>query len=1200
MPTRGPVDPRLLRRAPALRKAIAGFTGLAVVGSAATVLQAAALASVVSAVLVRHQAVNGVAPYLAVVLAAMAIRALVAGAGEWIGQTASLSVRAGLRQDLLRAVGRSGTPTMGPADRGRVAAAATSGIEALDGYVTRAVPALVGAVATPPILLAAIGYTDWLALVLLVAVLPLVPVFMALVGVATKRHMDRRWAQLARLSGQFLDLLEGLTSLKIYGRSRAQVRAVRDGTENLRRQTLGTLRVAFVSGLVLDLLATLSVALVAVTVGLRLDGGKVSLVAALTVLLLAPEVFAPIRAVGAQHHASDEARTVIDTVMDFVGRADASGSPSSDPLLLVADRSGVIARLSGIDVTYPGRDAPTLAGADLDIRAGALTVLTGPSGAGKTTVVSVLLGKVRPERGSVTCGDGRPADPGSDAWLANVAWLPQRPRLTAHDAATEVRLGDPDLGDGEVQRILDRCSAPGGSTLLGEDGRSISAGQRRRVALARALARTERVLRHGGVPLVLLDEPTEDLDPETAAVVLGVTADMAERAAVIAATHDPTLRAMADMEVTVAGRGLTSRSATASRRGPGAQDRSAERTFAAPVGTGAARTGAADAPVGAARGAGEVVPVLAASGATPRAGLVWRWLWTALRDSPGALSSLGAASGLGALAGLSGLALTATSVWLISRAAQHPNVQALAVAVVGVRTFALSKAFLRYGERLAAHDGALRLLAGLRVRVFSALEPLAPAGLGAFRRGDLLRRFTTDVDGAQEALVRAFVPVVGATVTAAGSVALCALLAPQAALALAGGALAAGVVVPLGVRTRSGDSARAAAAAGRRDAMANGLVDGLDELVVYGALTGRRAEIADADRSATQAMQRSIRAAAATTVAAGLASASTLVAVLAAGTIAVTRGAMPAVDLGVLAAGSLVTFDALATLPAAYAALGRCAAGLGRVEEVLDRPVPVPEPTRPAAAPRAVNAVTAARLVVAPGPGAAPVIHGASLRLRSGEKLAVVGPSGSGKSTLLTAVLGLIAPEAGQVRLNGIDVSVPVTELASDVRPGLVAGSLQGDHVFSTTLRDNLRVVAPGATDDDLDRVARRAGIGDFVASLPDGWSTQAGSDGANLSGGQRQRLLLARALLANPQILVLDEPTAHLDPATEEAVMADLLDATNGQTVLISTHRHAPLNRCDRVSALSGGLLIDDTPSGPPGREAPLTAVLTVGSATA
>lgn len=604
---------------------------------------------------------------------------------------------------------------------------------------------------------------------------------------------------------------------------------------------------------------------------------------------------------------------------------------------------------------------------------------------------------------------------------------------------------------------------------------------------------------------MLLDEPTEDVDPVTALTVRAAIADLAGSAAVVVATHDPALVAMADTEVTM------ERGRMQVRHGPASRPHGAAPVPPLPA-------PACDARVPAGGGRDGVGPDdgRPAVGTDPGRRL-YRWVAEALRSSPGARARLAQTAGLGSLAGLSGLALTATSVWLICRASQHPNVQALGVAVVGVRTFAIAKALLRYAERLAAHDGALRLLAGLRVRVFSALEPLTPAGLGSYRRGDLLRRFTSDVDGAQEALVRAAVPLAGAATTAAGAVVLTVLLVPAAGLVLSAGCVAAWAAAPLAARAGTGTAPEAAA---------------------------------------------------------GTVSAATLGVVLLIGSAAVAAHRLTGVDLGVLAAAVLVAFDGLGGLPTSFAALGRCASGLQRVEEVLDRPAPVPEPARPAAPPTAVTHLGGKDLVVAPGPGAAAVIVGADLEVVGGQRVAIVGPSGSGKSTLLTAVLGQLSPRRGQIDLSDGARRAAVTALAGDARRSLVAGSLQGDHVFSTTLRDNLRVVAPEATDADLDRVAERVGLGRFIASLPEGWSTQAGAGGSDLSGGQRQRLLLARALLADPRVLVLDEPTAHLDAATEREVMRELLDATAGRTVVISTHRDAPLERCDRVLGLSGGRL--------------------------
>lgn len=1153
----GPLDPRLVRLLPDLRSGMAVLGVASALGTAATIVQAVALARLVTAVFVHHAGPSRVGGDLLAVAVSMGLKSLTAAVAEWAAQRTSRRARVALRRRLVDAVGRLGPAWLAGADRGALSSTAGAGIETLDGYLTRALPALIAAGVTPPLVLVAIGVADWESLLILAVTLPLVPLFLVLVGVTTKRHMDRQWATLAALSGQFLDLLQGLTTLKVYGRSRAQVDAVRAGTERYRRHTLATLRVAFLSGLVLDLLATLSVALVAVTIGLRLDHGHVGLEAAMVVLLLAPEVFAPLRAVGTQHHATEEARAVVDATMAVLDAADALDRAAPVPM---ATPAGVLRALHGVSVTYPGRDLPALYGADLDLTGPGLVAVVGPSGAGKSTLLGVLLGQVAPTSGRAA-GAVIPDD---------VAWVPQRPRLTQETVAAEVRLGDPTLNDRALGEVLDLCATPPAATALGEDGSSISAGQRRRVAVARAIARARRATAGGRTPLVLLDEPTEDLDAATDAVLARVIDTLALTACVVTATHDRRLEKRAGRVLRMIDGCIASD--TLQMRAVNGRDFCPVTALA-----GALAPDPAPAPGG---HPGEAGKVSAAATGTTATGWRHARLRSALKDAPGARKWLGLACLFGGLGGVSGLALTATSVWLICRAAQHPNVQALGIAVVGVRTFALARAGLRYLERLAAHDGALRLLAEIRGRVFAALEPLAPAGLGQMRRGDLLRRFTSDVDGAQEALVRAIVPLAGAATTALAATVVVAAIAPAAGAVLAAGLLVGGAAVPWLAARATPDGTAAAAAAGRRDTLVNGLLDGLDELAAYGAVPGRVDAIAAADLDAQRDAARAGRVGALAVGAGGLTAAATVTAVVAASVAAITAGRTAGLLLGVAAVTALVAFDAIATLPSAYAAMGRCVAGLRRVEAVLASAVPMPEPRRSTGSPTPVRLVTADSITLRPAAGCAPVLTGATLDMAAGERVAVVGPSGSGKSTLLAAVLRLLPTEVHPVTLTGTDgVAVAVANLQAAQLPPLVAGSLQGDHVFATSLRDNLRLVAPTASDAELDAVAARVGLLGWVRDLPEGWSTPAGADGADLSGGQRQRLLLARALLAAPEVLVLDEPTAHLDAATEAAVMADLLRSTAGRTVLLSTHRAGVLAGVDWVLTVDGGRLVGHSP---------------------
>lgn len=1104
-----------MRLLPGLRRLV---VALAILDGAAAVLVVAQAWGLVTTIVRIFDGSGGFVVPLAVLGGAMAGRAVLAGLQEWLTARASLRVRADLRRATLDAILRLGPVWSSRQEPGRLVSATGPGLDGLDGYVSRAVPAVVAAGVVPPAVLAAILWTDWRSGLILVAVLPLVPLFMALIGITTKRYVDGQYAALARLAGQFLDLLRGVTTLRVYGRARHAEDVLARSTDAYRRHTLATLKVAFLSGLVLDLLAALSVAVVAVEVGLRLAGGSVGFATALLVLLLAPELYAPLRAMGAQHHATQEGTAAAKAALDIIAAAPpvVSGVRPARP--------GRRLVLSGADVTYPGRDVPALRGVDLELRRG-VTVLAGPSGGGKSTLIAALLGFVRPSSGRVIgAGD-----------LDRIAWLPQRPRPSMPTVADEVRLGDPAASDEQVWAACRTCLAPDPATALGEDGAGVSAGQRRRIAMARALLRARGVRLHGGVPIVLLDEPSEDLDRDTERMVAAVIDDLRSWAIVVVATHSDVLAELADVKVTIeAGEVVDVR-----RQDP-----------LRPVGFLPVRRTTPT----------PSRPVLRPAGASYR-----------LRDlvrAAGAGRRLAAACLLSAAATLAGLGLTASSMWLIARAAQHPNVQALAVAVVGVRTFAVGRAGLRYLERLASHDTALRMLTSLRVRVFSALRSLPPAVLARYGRGDLLRRFVGDVDGAQEGLVRAVVPTTGAVAGAFGAVGIAAWLAPVAGIVLAGALLSAALLTVL-ARGAAGHAHLAVAAAGERDRLSATLLDSLGELVAFGAAGRVLARVGSADRRVQRAGRRPARVAALATMGIGLLTAAALTGVLLTAAAAVDGGRLGVVQVGVLAVCVLAGFEAVSTLPSAFVAWARCRDGLARVAEVVAQASDLPDPAVPSVVPDAPTGLAARQVAVAPAADAPAVVDGLTLDVEPGERVAIVGPSGCGKSTLLAAALRQLPVRAGSLAVTTPVARVDLAAVGADDAPPLVAGSLQGDHVFDVSLRDNLRIVRPAATDAELDAVAARVGMLEVIRALPSGWDTAAGPDGAALSGGQRQRLLLARALLHDPRVLVLDEPTAHLDHVTEQLVLADLLDATAGRTVLMSTHRRLAPDQIDRIEEI-------------------------------
>lgn len=1115
------LDRRLVTVAPAARGLLVTTVVLQLLAGVLAVTQAVALAVALAGVV--HGSVT--AGSLLLLGTALAGRALVDAAQTWTGTRAARRVRVQLRDAVLDAARRLGPLWVSRQPSGRLVTAGATGLESLDGLLARALPSRLGAALTPPLVIGWLAVTDWRSALVVVVLLPLVPVFMVLVGITTRRRTERQYAMLARLSGHFLDLVSGLTTLRIYGAAERQAAAVHASTERYRRHTMATLRSAFLSGLVLDLLATLSIAIVAVEVGLRLDHGSVPLQTALVVLFLVPEAFAPLRLVGAHYHAAEAGRAAVTEALAVVDEA-RDTEPVRPPQ--VAARSGAVS-FEHVTVQYEGRDRPALRDIDLRIEPGEVVALRGRSGAGKSTLLGTVLGFVAPACGEVRVG-------ASDV-RSTVAWVPQHPRPTQPTVGAEVALGAPTATDAEIGAALAACHAPDRTVALTEGATSLSAGQRRRVSLARALLRARAGIAAGIVPVLVLDEPSEDLDAATEAVVVAVVAELAGSATVVFATHSDVLTMAADRVVEFAGGAVVSDIAQAPVR-------------------------AAVVPLCADLPRAEATPIVS----TGRAPALAR-----LR----AVASAGAVAGL---AGLAGLALTACSVWLICRAAEHPNVQALALAVVGVRTFALGRALLRYLERLTSHDAALRVLADVRTSVFRALIPLAPGA--TLRRGDLLRRFVVDVDAVQDGLVSGAVPIMGVALTAAGAVVLGALLVPAAGLALALGLVVAGLILPFAGRWLAGSNREIAASAAQRDAVVAGFLDGIGELLAYNADDRTLADVRAAEHRVATTSRRSDAATALVRSGTGLAGAVTLVVVLALAAAAVAADAISGPAAAVLAACVLAGFDAAAAVTPGVLAWERLRTSTQRVGEVLAAPAAVAEPVHPVVpASRHVGIATMAA-AMAPAPGLGEVVVGVGFEVAETSRVALIGPSGCGKTTVLAALLRLAPVMRGEVALTERGhPSVPVDRVPAAAMPPLVAGSLQGDHVFDASLRDNLRVVRPEASDAELDVAARRAGLGPFVAELPDGWATRAGADGAFLSGGQRQRLLVARALLADPAVLVLDEPTAHLDRATAEEVLADVMSGTDGRTVVFSTHRALPDGLIDGVVRLGAAASQDEGP---------------------
>ncbi|GAA4057191.1 thiol reductant ABC exporter subunit CydC [Actinomadura miaoliensis] len=526
----------------------------------------------------------------------------------------------------------------------------------------------------------------------------------------------------------------------------------------------------------------------------------------------------------------------------------------------------------------------------------------------------------------------------------------------------------------------------------------------------------------------------------------------------------------------------------------------------------------------------------------------------------------------GAATTAAGIALLGVSGFLIARAAEHPSVTALTIAVVAVRALGVSRGVLRYVERLTSHDVAFRVLGDVRVRVYRTLARLAPAGLRELRSGDLLTRLVSDVDTVQDVFVRGVVPPAAAALAGGAAVGACAFLLAPAAGALAAGLLVAGVLVPLcSVLVARRAAHRAAAARGRLTTRVVDALSGAPDLIAFGARDRAIASLTAADRELTRQTRRNAFALA---LGAGLGTAVTgltVWAVLLLGVAAVEDGDLGRVPSAVLVLTALAAFEAVAPLPAAAARLAETGSSARRIMGVLDAPDPVREPSRPLPPPEPPVTVRLRGVRVRYGPDDPWALDGVDLDLEPGRRVALVGPSGAGKSTVAALLLRFLDAQGGHVTLNGRDLAAYATD---DVRR-VIGGCPQHPHVFDSTLRENLRLARPGASDGELDAAAGAARLLPWIRSLPQGWDTPVGVHGARLSGGERQRLALARALLADPALLVLDEPTAHLDPAARAALTADLLRVTRGRTTLLITHDLTGLDAVDEIAVLDRGRIV-------------------------
>ncbi len=1179
------LDRRLLRLVRPHGFLLIAAVGIGGLSTLFAVLQAHTTSRVVARAFLAGSDLEEVSALLVWLLLAGLLRAMALWWSEALAHSLAVRVKQNVRQQLFHTLVERGPLYLRGERLGEVTNLLQQGVEGLHAYFAQYLPAIFLAVLTPLIILAAIFPIDMISGLVMLLTAPLIPLFMALIGAQARQLTQKRWRSLSHMSAYLLDVLRGLLTLKVLGRSAEQARRIAQVSERFRQATMGVLRVTFLSALVLEMVATLSVAVVAVEIGLRLLYGGMEFQAAFLVLLLAPEFYQPLRSLGARFHAGMPAQEAAQRIFEILeSPATWMKAPWDAEQELHSSHSRAFARrieLRGVHFQYPegGRGVKNL---NLTIAAGSKMAVVGPNGAGKSTLAALLLGFIHPQKGQVLV-DGMPLEAAPpQAWWRQVSWVSQHPFLLNDTVLNNLLLARPEATMEEVIQAAKMAQAhafilalpQGYHTQIGEQGARLSAGQAQRLALARAFLKD--------APVLILDEPGAYLDAEHEEALINAIYRLMEGRTVVVIAHRVQTIHRADRvvvmdrgEIVAQGThtqlarhhqmyrrllGLDDWHVAAPSFAPAEQPQitphPSTRGFPAPV---EALSLASDAPHQRQKRALQTLFRLLQ--------LAWPFApWMALSILLGFATIMG------------GMGLMTTSAWIISAAALRPSIAELQVAIVGVRFFGITRGLFRYLERVVSHQVTFRLLARLRVWFYQALEPLAPVRWMGFRSGDLLQRILGDIERLEGFYVRALAPPWVALWVGMGMWALL----RQFDLRLAGVSLAffglSGAAAVALARVSSGAAARGEVRL--RAELSTVLVEnlrGLAHLLIY-PMGARRLRLTQELNQALEhsqwrlgtltAMQAALNQFCASLGAwIGLCLAIPLVA----------SYRLEGVFLAVVLMAVLTSFEALTPIPLAVQHLEGDVHSANRLFEVVDLPLPPTPPAQSLLPPPEAFDVTVQDLCFRYPQGeglqteteeSPLVLEGVSFSVPRGGKIALVGPSGAGKSTLLHLILRLWEVEEGMILLNG----EPIQAYAPEKLRQAVGVVAQNTYLFNASVRENLLVACPQASEQEMIEAAKGAHIHEFILGLPQGYDTWVGEEGLRLSGGERQRLALARALLRNPALLILDEPTANLDPLVERQVLQTILQTMQGRTVLMATHRLIGLERMDQILVIHQG----------------------------
>jgi ATP-binding cassette subfamily C protein CydCD len=1161
---------RLFKETRHAQIAVALSICLGLIGGILGVFQAREISKVISRVFLEGSTLESVSILIYAILIIVVLRAVFAWGGEMGASAAARQIKQDLRERLFTHI-----MNLGPAylrnEReetgvltGELVNLATEGIDALEVYFSQYLPQIALAALIPLTILVFIFPIDSLSGVVFLITAPLLPLFMYLIGSTAETLTRKQWQGLSRMSAYFLDVLQGLTTLKSLGRSRDQIDVIKKVSDQYRQSTMGVLKVTFLSALVLELIATLSTAVVAVEIGIRLLYGRMAFEQAFFILLLAPEFYLPLRLLGTRFHAGMagvEAARHIFEILDLPLSMNAQISGAGERPQILSTVPSIIFKNVGFAYS---NNQPALQGVSFEMPAGKMTALMGESGAGKTTLTWLLLRFLQPQSGEIIVDGKLLNDIPVALWQENLAWVAQAPYLFNDTITANIKLAKPDADESSIRKATRLAHADefinemplGYETLIGERGMRLSAGQAQRIALARAFLKD--------APLLILDEATSHLDPETDALLRESLEHLTRGRTVLVIAHNRATLAKADQVIHLS----HGRTDEAWENKPSNTSTKDDLGSLLPIAI------------------PPIQPNIISSSIEPKNGEITQSQTQSVENRLFKLLSpftgrilLSIVLGFATIA--SGVGLMATAAYIISAAALHPSIAELQVAIVGVRFFGLTRGVFRYLERLVSHDVTFRLLARWRVWFYQALEPIAPSRLMRYHSGDLLTRVISDIGSLESFYVRTVTPPLVAILV---SVAVILFLGGFGAQ-LAGGLMAflilAGIGLPFLILILSHQiGPQIVQARAQLSTLVIDGIQGMADLLTCGQAETHIGRVNQAGKRLSRLQAKMAGLTALQTSIGSLLANLGMLAVLVLAILRVSQGQLDGVLLGVVALTALTCFEAMQPLPLVAQNYKANQAAARRLYELVDAVPPVVDPIEPLVLPEDSGLeVQSLSFQYPPWVDEKAAANSSTFGLRDisfslplGKHIALIGPNGAGKTTLTSLLLRYWEYQQGSIRLGNQELR---HFRQDDIRQWIAIIS-QNTYLFTATIKENLLIAKPQATSNEVIQAAKLAQLHDFIQSLPDGYDTWIGEHGLRLSAGERQRLAIARALLKESPLLILDEPTANLDPVTELAVLNSIHELSQDHSTITITQRMVGLETMDEILVLQNGRIIE------------------------